>query len=343
MIEPITQTVSAASVEAGIVIGTASASSALGAGEFWQDHERGINLKVPVPILAEASAELLDGPPGIEIVPQNYTKSRRMAAAYLAAFGVSDVNLRITISDSIPPGHGFATSSRDLVNTATAIGRLFGLVHDQDLLADLMADIEPTDAAISDGRIALCNFRTGKRISPEYLLPRGVYVIGYPIGRPLDTEVVNGKRPRYRDLQRGILNTTFERLPRILAARSLEGLASVAAASAEVNNLYFGKPEIRALRRLRQRGKVAGYMVAHSGSAVGVVAPLANVTPVFKDFLDALGTGYDVVGFCVEAMTERLPFAFGSGPSLVRARTDGPEYLWRQHGLHGRQPEVQGG
>jgi L-threonine kinase len=295
-------------------------SSAIKMGELVQSHAQGWLLGMPFPVRCTVTA-MFSETPGVFIEPASFTKTRRLCELLLQEHNITDVGVRLIVSLPVSIGMGCGTSTTSMRLGVQATADLMGVMIDARWLGQAMAQIEPCDAVCTDGRLLLWQFKRGMPLSCEYSLPHGVFVAAYPRARPLDTDAVDKCRPSYNVEEQERLAQIYESLPDILGNGSLKELADKTSLSAEVNNNYFPKPEIAALRHLRQKGIIEGYFVAHSGSVVGVIGRPGSIKSVFRAFVDVLGAGYDVFGFQNDEKVARLPFLIGCGNTLHHQST----------------------
>jgi uncharacterized protein involved in propanediol utilization len=289
-------------------------------GELVQSHVDRWLVGMPFPLAASAVATLVDEV-GVSIEPSSFTKTRRLCEALLEEHQISSVGVRLRVSLPVPPGMGCGTSTTSMKLGAQATADAMGIMLDPRWLGEAMARIEPCDASCSDGRLVLWEFKRGQPLSGEYPLAQACYVAAYPRGRALDTDIVDRARPVYASSEARRLEEIYRELPTVLQNAAPDRLSELTSISADINDTYFQKPELRMLRELRRSGAILGYFVAHSGTVVGALGRAGTLRRTFDDFSKGLGPGYEVFGFEHDADTMGVPFLKGCGQRLLRVST----------------------
>lgn len=289
-------------------------------GEFVED-QRGRLVGAQFPIATIATVIPTLDRPGVTVTPTGFWKTATLCQRVLEASGVNRLGVHVYIESILAAGKGCATSTSSMRAAAYALAEAIGELIDHESLAKEMAAIEPSDANVSDGRLVVWDFKRGQRLSPDFSLPHGAYVGGYPLDRWLDTDVVQQQRPRYTGAECTQLDEVFAAIPDVLDRSDRPALATLATISATINNRYFPKPEFPLLHQLCRDQVIEGFWVAHSGVAFGIIAAPQQLERVFKEIACSIGSGYQLFGFCHDATTDGLPFLMGCGSRLQTVTT----------------------
>jgi uncharacterized protein involved in propanediol utilization len=288
-------------------------------GEFLEDHQRGILVAVPFPTQTRATATFWDRMPRVKVEPAAFVKTRVLIEALRTRVGCG--GLKIAIKRAPPIGYGLGSSTLTMYAGALAVYDLLRIKPDLEWLGRAMANIEPTDALCTEGQIVVWDFERGQPLSRRYRLPHGTYIGAYLVGRQVITEKIAKARPRYAASERRSLRDCFDRIHSILEMEDLRGLCQISCRSADINQIYFPKPEHGVLRSLKNRGIILGYFVAHSGSAFGVIAGARQGRAAFEHLKRELTSGYEILGFTMDEKTRRLPFGRLGTPRFEYSRT----------------------
>lgn len=220
---------------------------------------------------ATASAEISAGT-GRVCAPPDAPKSRQAVELTLERLGRSDVNVKLSLSGSLPRGKGMASSTADvsasIAATAAALGRSADITPSE--IARLALLIEPSDGLMLPG-ISLIDHRNGteaRTLGPA--LPMRVVVLDF--GGDVDTLEFNDV-DREATLIR--LQPRFEEALAMIVGGIDDGRAEEVAAgatlSAVTNQQVLYKPQLDAVMDMTNRVGALGVNVAHSGTVIGML------------------------------------------------------------------------
>lgn len=210
--------------------------------------------------------------PGIRTRPGNLTKAARAASLALAYVGNISGGGDLTIESAIPIGHGYGSSTADVIASIRAVAAAAGIVLRQSTVAQLaVAAEDASDAIAYNDQALLFAHREGCVI--EYF--RGEFppllVVGFRHGSDQPIDTLRMARARYTSEE----IETF-RVLRGLAQRSIKHqdprlLGRVATMSACISQMHLPKPYFDTVLELARRHGACGIQVAHSGTLIGIL------------------------------------------------------------------------
>jgi L-threonine kinase len=259
-------------------------------------------ISCPIPLYSRARVRLEPGwtgePPAVAVhhtiltpggpqpIPGPGTKALRALEVTLLALGGRVRRAVIHLETPGLPGKGLGTSTADILAVAGATAAALGEQFRPEQLARIALAIEPSDSTMFPG-LALLDHRRGsmlKVLQPPP--PLGLIILD--LGGEVDTEQFN-RRP---DL--GALNRQKEPLVREALRLVHRGIkcgdpvlvgrgATISTLAHQVILPHPGLPEL--VREACRRGAL-GVVRAHSGTVLGVLAPLcARATDRVAEFL----------------------------------------------------------
>ncbi|MBO6720029.1 MAG: kinase [Rhizobiaceae bacterium] len=212
------------------------------------------------------------GEDDIRTRPADRGKAARAAALTLEHLGFANVGGDLTIESDIPVGHGYGSSTADVMAAIRAAAAAAGATLRRSTICRLAVEAEGASDAIAYGdQTVLFAHREGRileHFGGEY---PPLVVVGFRTGgaRPIDT--LSLPRARYDGQE-------------IEQFRVLRGLAShairqqdprligrVATASARISQHHLAKPRFEAVAELARAHGACGVQVAHSGTLMGVL------------------------------------------------------------------------
>ena len=232
----------------------------------------------------------------LTVQPAWKVKAKRAAELTLAVLGREGAGGSLRVSDAIPVGHGFGSSSSDVVATIRATAASVGVVLPADVVARLAVRAEAaSDSVMLEGRTVLFAQREGTVVEDLGPSLPALEVVGFSTdeGRgpvlTLDLPV-----PAYASYELKLFRLLRGALRRAVADQSAELLGRVATASARINQRYLPVPRFDLLESLVARCGAVGLQVAHSGTVAGLLfdrgAPgVAERVAVARRALDELG------------------------------------------------------
>lgn len=209
---------------------------------------------------------------GIRPRPANRTKAARAAGLTLEHIGMADGGGELTIESPILIGHGYGSSTADVIAAIRAVAAAAGLTLRQSTVARLAVAAEGASDAIAYGdQPILFAHREGRTIEhfggefPPLLL------IGFrdSSARPINT--LSMPRARYNGEEIGLF-----RVLRGLANRSIRQqdprlLGRVATISASISQRHLPKASFNTVLDIARAHDACGVQVAHSGTLIGIL------------------------------------------------------------------------
>lgn len=233
---------------------------------------------LPYPdLFSEARVQRVDQTPGVVGEMRGHAKAKAAALATLEAFGAAQMSLRLQIRSTIPVGHGFGSSSADVVATIRAVCELLDVAITPHELAKLAVAAEVAADPIMFESVVLFAQRAGLVLDElGDRLPR-LQVLGFystPDGLGVDTIA----RPliQYSTEERREFTRLRSRLGAAVRDGDAEGLGRVASTSAEISNRYLAVQRFDAFLEIAAIVGAAGLQVAHSGDIAGLIFDAAD-------------------------------------------------------------------
>jgi len=235
--------------------------------------------------------------------PARRSKAARAAALALAHLGFSGHGGELTLESEIPLGHGYGSSTADVIATLRAVAAAAGTSLRRATTARLAAAAEGASDAIAYGTQAvLFAQREGRMLEllGAELPPLVVVSLVSGQERAVDTLALaparydSGEIEFFRAL-RGLLRCAVERQDPWLLGR-------VATASARIGQRHLPKPRFEHALGLAREHGTCGLQVSHSGSLMGIL-------------LD--GRGQDVAAQAAALVHEARRAGFGRAASFA--------------------------
>ncbi|WP_407151107.1 hypothetical protein [Bradyrhizobium sp. ORS 86] len=225
------------------------------------------------------------GRTGIHVTPAHFCKCEIAARLALDAFGMKNVAARLEVTTFVPEGGGMGSSTSGVVATIRAVAhavstyrgsRIFPAPHLQAKLA--VAAEHACDSLMFDCTCATILFahRIGKIVRMfNGPLPQ-MKILGFDTGvasSGIDTDGL--RRARYSRDQIAAFGCALAVLERAVAEQSVELAGRVATFSAMTSETAMqnplNKPKFNELLRIKEGTGSVGIIVAHSGTAAGLI------------------------------------------------------------------------
>ncbi|SMF28012.1 threonine kinase [Tistlia consotensis] len=213
----------------------------------------------------------------VAVRPAGRSKAQRAAELTLAHLGYAGSGGDLTIESDIPLGHGYGSSTADLVASIRAVAAAAGLRLRHSTTCRLAVAAEGASDAIAYGCQALLFAqREGRILEPLGAELPPLIVVSLVSGGegPVDTVALTPARYDSAEIElfralRGLVRHALQRQDARLLGR-------VATVSARVSQRHFPKPRFERALRLAEEHAACGLQVAHSGSLMGVLIDAGN-------------------------------------------------------------------
>jgi len=209
---------------------------------------------------------------GITTRPAGRDKASRAATLTLERLGLPQIGGELTIESTVPMGHGYGSSTADVVAAIRATAAAARIALRQETVAALAVAAETaSDPLAYEGLPVLFSQREGLLL--ELLGPAfpPLIIVGCNVApdRPVDTLLTSPARYGSDEIE------TFRVLSGLarhaVAAGDARLLASVATASAQISQRHLPKPHFDKLSDIARGTGACGLQVAHSGTLVGLL------------------------------------------------------------------------
>jgi uncharacterized protein involved in propanediol utilization len=209
---------------------------------------------------------------GIRVRPASKIKAARATALTLEHLGFKGKNGDLTIESAIPVGHGYGSSTADVIASIRAAAAAVGVALRRSTVSCLAVAAEGASDAIAYGDQALLfAHREGQIIEHFGGEFPPLIVVGFRSSKrpPIDTLQLPRARYTSEEIQ-------LFRVMRGLAYHSVKQqdprlLGRVATMSARISQRYLPKPRFEAVMELAQDHRACGVQVAHSGTLIGIL------------------------------------------------------------------------
>ena len=202
--------------------------------------------------------------------PEDCPKTAAAVKLTLEYLDHPEAGARVSVSNPIPRGKGFGSSSADLAAAIAATGLALGVELAPAQIGELALRVEPTDGIMFPG-IALFDHRSGTLVE-ELGPPLPMEIIALDFGGEVDTLAFNevDRRGQWQSIQ----GQTKEALALVrdgLKERDIGLLGRGASLSAEAAQSVSFKPRLADAKAFAEEVGAAGINVAHSGALIGVL------------------------------------------------------------------------
>lgn len=249
------------------------------------------------------------GRTGIDVTPAHFRKCEIAARLALDAFGMKHTAARLEVITFVPEGGGMGSSTSGVVASIRAVAHAVGayrgarIIPAPHLQAKLAVAAEQScDSLMFDctGTTILFAHRTGKIVRTfNGPLPQ-MEILGFdtgPAGGLVDTDRL--PRARYSRDQIAAFGCAVAVLERAIAEQNVALVGRVATFSAMTSETAtqnpLKKPKFNELLRIKEGTGSAGIVVAHSGTAAGLIFDPA--LPDVRTRVDEAGTAILRLGF----------------------------------------------
>jgi L-threonine kinase len=239
-------------------------------GELVQGTLDGIQCLVSCPIDRYSVAQVQLRPGGSWDIPQDVPKAGAALRAGLGYLGGEGWGGRLTLSNYVPRGRGYGSSTADIGAALYALAQTLERPLAPEQAACLAVQVEPSDSTLFPG-LALFDHR-GARINEPLgpVPPLGVMVIDP--GGEVDTLAFN--RIDHRQTLRRLADRhqeAFDLLRRGLKAGDWAAVGQAATLSARFHQAILPNPLLELVMALARDVGALGLCRAHSGTLLGVL------------------------------------------------------------------------
>lgn len=203
--------------------------------------------------------------------PPDRKKAARAAALTLAHLGFSRMAGDLTIESDIPVGHGYGSSTADVIATIRAVGSAAGVALRRSTICQIAITAEgASDAIAHEDQAVLFAHREGRIIEHFGGELPPLIVIGIQTDfSPVDTLTLPPARYDHQEIEqfrvlRGLLYRAIQQQDPVLIGR-------VASMSAHISQRHLPKPRFDQVVELASAYGACGVQVAHSGTLIGAL------------------------------------------------------------------------
>lgn len=268
---------------------------------------------ITLPMAREVSvATFWPSPDGtISTRPEYRTKAARAAKLTLTHLGLTQAGGELTIESSMPVGHGYGSSTADVVAAIRAVADAADRPLRSDTICRLASEAEgASDAIAYENQTVLFAQREGRAI--EHLggeLPPLVVIGIRALCAPIDTLTL--PPARYSTFEIEMFRALRGAARRAVLYQDPHLLGKLASCSAWISQRHLPKPQFHEFVQLAEAHGACGVQVSHSGTLIGAVFDAtqsgleAEILP-FKDAVQEAGM-QKITAFAVNAELDFLP------------------------------------
>ena len=219
---------------------------------------------------------------GKSLTPSGKSKVRRVVEAFRRFYNISrNVDIEVRIESTIPSGIGMGSSTADIVATLRALDQAFGVTTTGNQIIKLTLSAEAAcDSTMYCRNVKLFAQREGLLVE-DFARPfMPLAILGFNL-MPGDVFLTDESPPAEYD-ERNIAHFDILRnqLRTALRAGSAERVASVATASALINQQFYPKRNLEYLLDLRRKLGALGICISHSGTIAGLLFSMETVPTI---------------------------------------------------------------
>jgi uncharacterized protein involved in propanediol utilization len=212
------------------------------------------------------------------VAPYGKEKAARAAVLALAALELPDLDVELRLESNIPAGHGFGSSTADVVATVRAVMDAAGRAQPEAILARIAVEAETAADPLMIDRVVLFGHRSGRILrelgnglppitaigfATSDRSPQGVDTLSHPPAAYSAAEIDEFRRLR-ADVSRAVADGD----PRLLGRVSTE--------SAWINQRYLPVARLQRIQGVAELTGAVGVQVAHSGDIAALLFSSAD-------------------------------------------------------------------
>lgn len=243
-------------------------------GVFEDDHGRLHRALVTLPLarLRSQASFTRTNTAILRVRPPHRTKAAAAARLTLAHLGFAGAGGALSIESSIPIGHGYGSSTADVVASIRAVAAAHDVRLGPSSISRIAVAAEgASDAIAYDGRAVLFAQREGIVVEEFGGALPPLLVVGFKANgaRSIDTLRLPPARYGSQEIQLfGVLRGLMSRAVRFQDPYLLGRAATI---SAQVSQHHLPKQHFEIVLDVANRNGACGVQVAHSGSLIGVI------------------------------------------------------------------------
>jgi uncharacterized protein involved in propanediol utilization len=246
-------------------------------GEIMQGVVRGNDGRIrrslvtlPCPLFRSVATFTADYSTRVTVDPPSMVKARLVTELALARLGLAHLGGRLTISNKMPPGWGFGSSTSDVVAALRAVASAFKFTPGRERLALMAVEAEVASDPTMFGDTAVL-FAQREGVVLEYFGPLpAMEVLGLNTD-PAGVDTLAFTPAQYDWWETEAFGPLVGLLRKGILDRDVRLVGRVATASARLNQRHLPTNGFDRLERLAHEAGAVGCQVAHSGTLVGLL------------------------------------------------------------------------
>jgi L-threonine kinase len=192
------------------------------------------------------------------------------AVRHLGLTAEETERIEISLSQSMPSGKGYASSTSDICGVMAAVFELFEAPQPPEVLAVLCAGIEPSDGLMFKNW-TLFDHLSG-RVLRQYPAVEGIRILILEPDSTCLTDTFRGEA-RIRKALSLKTDRPFQQFEKAVASGSWLDLFKASTSSALENQMVLMKPHLDEIVAVSEAAGAYGVVCAHSGTILGIALP----------------------------------------------------------------------
>jgi len=250
-------------------------------GVFEDDHggtHRGL-VTVPLDSLRSSAWIELDVGGTLGVKPAYGVKALRAAQLALEHLGHQGLGGRLVIESDIPIGHGYGSSTADVVASIRAVAAALGRRLLPSTIAHMAVAAETASDAIAFETEALLFAQREGKILEHFggALPPFV-LVGFKADATASVDTLELAPAQYSSEEIQLFRVLRGMVARSVEFQDVRLLGQAATMSARISQRYLPKPRFDEVIDVAERYQARGIQVAHSGSLVGLMLDVPSAS-----------------------------------------------------------------